>query len=42
MVDSIEITPEPKLSPQRHIDKSLENIKKLKDLEHKEKLEADK
>jgi len=36
MVDSIEIKPEVK-----NVDKSQENIKKLKDLEHKERIELE-
>lgn len=41
MVDSFEIIPESKPEPRLNVDKSQENIKKLKDLEHKEKIELE-
>ena len=41
MVNSFEIIPEPKPQPRLNVDKSQENIKKLNDLEHKEKIELE-
>lgn len=41
MVNSFEIIPEPKSFSRLNVDKSQENIKKLKDLEHKEKMELE-